>query len=318
MTLSWMNLGNYLNNATLHLTIKTDRITDTNLAELAGTWAPALPQDLNDRQTYQEALAHHLVALGHVVITLLHASSQCWDVFEGYIREGNEKGYWEAQDMDSNVTRMCKVPVLQLIQDVKIWWDSIYLMIQQLWLLEQPINAFLDHPNNRDLKKYKLSQMEWNVLQDFKAILEVPHHAIQVLSHEKLPTICNYLKAFKRFYVTGKRWEKIQAMHALLPIYKKMGDMKAYLIAMILNPNKCLKWICKHWNPTNIEKMLRVIHDTAYGLVDDDDDDEDDSFTDKGFGRSVEEELSLYLNMKLSCVGIDSLKFWELMESMIR
>ncbi|KIK10797.1 hypothetical protein PISMIDRAFT_123913 [Pisolithus microcarpus 441] len=66
--------------------------------------------------------------------------------------------------MDGNVIGTCKVTVLQLIQDVKTWWDSVYLMIQQLWLLEQPIDAFLDHPNNRDLKKYKLSQMEWNVL----------------------------------------------------------------------------------------------------------------------------------------------------------
>ncbi|KAI6017082.1 hypothetical protein EDC04DRAFT_2576935, partial [Pisolithus marmoratus] len=72
------------------------RITDADLAELAGTWALALPQDLNDRQTYQEALAHDLVALGHAVITSLCASSQCQDVFEDYIREGNEKGYWEA------------------------------------------------------------------------------------------------------------------------------------------------------------------------------------------------------------------------------
>ncbi|KIK10798.1 hypothetical protein PISMIDRAFT_20092 [Pisolithus microcarpus 441] len=72
------------------------RITDVDLAELAGAWALALPQDLNDRQTYQEALACNPVALGHAVITLLHASGQLQDAFEDYIREGNEKGYWEA------------------------------------------------------------------------------------------------------------------------------------------------------------------------------------------------------------------------------
>ncbi|KAI6007483.1 hypothetical protein EDC04DRAFT_2611368 [Pisolithus marmoratus] len=180
---------------------QSKRITDTDLAELAGTWALAPPQDLHDRQTYQEALACNPVALGCAVITSLCASSQYQDAFEDYIREGNEKGYWEARDMDSNMTGMCKVTILQLIQDVKTWWDSIYLMIWWLWLLEQPIDTFLNHPNNRDLKKYKLSWMEWNVLQDFEAILEVPHHATQVLSHEKLPTICNFLKAFERFYV---------------------------------------------------------------------------------------------------------------------
>ncbi|KIM50933.1 hypothetical protein SCLCIDRAFT_72870, partial [Scleroderma citrinum Foug A] len=65
---------------------------------------------------------------------------------------------------------------------------------------------FIELPKNADIRKHKLSKMEWNVLKDFELILEVPHQAIMVLSSECLPTVCKYLAAFKQFYVT---WQKI-------------------------------------------------------------------------------------------------------------
>ncbi|KAF8833973.1 hypothetical protein BDN67DRAFT_915916 [Paxillus ammoniavirescens] len=57
-----------------------------------------------------------------------------------------------------------KIDVLQLLRDVKTCWDSVYYMICCLCYLRQPIDAFLDQPNNKDLKKYKLSRTQWNVL----------------------------------------------------------------------------------------------------------------------------------------------------------
>ncbi|KIK13197.1 hypothetical protein PISMIDRAFT_80816, partial [Pisolithus microcarpus 441] len=165
------------------------KITDINLAEIACAWALAVCQDLNDRQTYKEALAHDLIALGHAIIT-----------------------------------------------------------------------------------KYKLSQMEWKVLQDFEAILEVPHQVIQALSYKKLPTVCDYLKAFERFYINQEKMGK-SPCNACLSLYIQeglswankyytcMGGTKAYLI--FLNPNECLKWIHKHWDSVGVEKTLMVIHDTV-------------------------------------------------------
>ncbi|KIK78122.1 hypothetical protein PAXRUDRAFT_164837, partial [Paxillus rubicundulus Ve08.2h10] len=71
-----------------------EKITDTTLTEIAGKWVSALPQDLNDRQTYQQALTHDPLTLGCAVVASLCASGQHHDVFEEYIKEGNEKGYY--------------------------------------------------------------------------------------------------------------------------------------------------------------------------------------------------------------------------------
>ncbi|KIK76282.1 hypothetical protein PAXRUDRAFT_170396, partial [Paxillus rubicundulus Ve08.2h10] len=106
-----------------------------------------------------------------------------------------------------------------------------------------PINNFLKCPNNKDLKKHKLSQMEWKVLQDFEAILEVPHNSIQALSSKRLLTVCNYLKLFEKLYVDWERMSKNPNNAQLAPFIQEglrwvakydnhMSDTKAYLISM--------------------------------------------------------------------------------------
>ncbi|KIM50516.1 hypothetical protein SCLCIDRAFT_145270, partial [Scleroderma citrinum Foug A] len=147
-------------------------LTNAGITEIAEAWVSSLPQDLNDRQTYQEALAQDPIALGHTIVQVMHASIQQRDTFEEYIKEGNNQGYWDIYHNDGRVEHI-KIDVLQLIRNVKTWWDSIYYMICHLQYLKEPINRFLNLPNNKDLKKYKLSEMEWNVLRDFKVLLKV-------------------------------------------------------------------------------------------------------------------------------------------------
>ncbi|KIK22934.1 hypothetical protein PISMIDRAFT_55772, partial [Pisolithus microcarpus 441] len=98
-----------------------------------------------------------------------------------------------------------RINILQLLCNMKTHWDSIYYMICHLHYLHQPIDLFLDKPNNKDMKKYKLLPMQWNVLPDFKLILEILHQAIHTLSSECLPTLCKYLITFKKFYETWIR-----------------------------------------------------------------------------------------------------------------
>ncbi|KAI5996803.1 hypothetical protein EDC04DRAFT_2511595, partial [Pisolithus marmoratus] len=98
-----------------------------------------------------------------------------------------------------------RIDVLQLLHDVKTRWDSIYYMIHHLCYLCQLIDSFLDRPNNKDMKKYRLSPMQWNVLWDFELILEILHQAICALSSECLPTLCKYLIPFEKFYDTWIR-----------------------------------------------------------------------------------------------------------------
>jgi hypothetical protein len=87
-----------------------------------------------------------------------------------------------------------KVKQLQLLWDVCTRWDSVYHMISRLhamrpvsykltlyyvtsWLItpisKQALDDFLALPNHRDLVAYRLTPMEWQVLQDFEMILQV-------------------------------------------------------------------------------------------------------------------------------------------------
>ncbi|KAF9222733.1 hypothetical protein BS17DRAFT_707780 [Gyrodon lividus] len=193
-----------------HFTLDNADNNDTFMAKLACLLASrdidfdAKDHHLNDCQTYKDALERDPIALGCAVVQALRASGQHQDAFEDFIKEGNTKGYWEEEDKDGEAIKI-KINVLQLIRDVKTCWDSVYYMIRRLRLLQQPIDAFLEQPNNKDLKKHKLSTMEWKVLKDIEVILEVPHQAMQTLSSERLPTLCKYLTTFEHFYISWKK-----------------------------------------------------------------------------------------------------------------
>jgi hypothetical protein len=117
-----------------------DKLTDMNIHDIAEAWVSTLPQDLNDRQTYQDALERDPIALGRAVVQALRASGQRRDAFEDFIKEGNTKGYWEEEDKDGEAIKV-KIDVLQLIRDVKTRWDSVYYMIRRLRLLQQVSNS---------------------------------------------------------------------------------------------------------------------------------------------------------------------------------
>ncbi|KAI6021163.1 hypothetical protein EDC04DRAFT_2607287 [Pisolithus marmoratus] len=125
------------------------------------------------KKIHNEALESDLISLGRSIVQSLHASGQWQDVFKAYIIEGNQNGYWDTEDANGTPTgKKMQIDVLQLLHDITTHWDSVYYMICHLCYLHQPINTFFEHLNNKDLKKYKLSKMQWKVLQDFELILE--------------------------------------------------------------------------------------------------------------------------------------------------
>ena len=50
-----------------------DMLTNTELTEVAMAW-PISPQDLSNRQTYQEALSQNPITLGHNIVQASHSS----------------------------------------------------------------------------------------------------------------------------------------------------------------------------------------------------------------------------------------------------
>jgi hypothetical protein len=81
-----------------------------------------------------------------------------------------------------------QVKSLQLLCNVHTWWDSVFYMLRRpqemhpvsfLTILkipahvsQQAVDCFLG-VHNQELAKYKLTTMEWSVLQDFEMVLGV-------------------------------------------------------------------------------------------------------------------------------------------------
>jgi hypothetical protein len=90
---------------------------------------------------------------------------------------------------------------------------------------------------NRELVTYKLSEMEWSILQDFEVILEVctshkypgmhfdkkyqvPHMVQQVMSGEATPILAGAIPAFEMFMT---QWENLGAKHPTLTPWISIG-----------------------------------------------------------------------------------------------
>ncbi|KAJ6586163.1 ribonuclease H-like domain-containing protein, partial [Mycena capillaripes] len=141
----------------------------------------------------------------------------------------------------SEVLRALQMKDLQLLRDVDTRWSSTLIMIDRAILLREAIDKFLSDTQFQDLKKYKLSDKEWEALEAFKRILAVPHAFQQRLSAEKTPTLGDALPAFEAMI---SQWEKQQAQHPetahivqqgidKLECYReRVEDVPAYILSM--------------------------------------------------------------------------------------
>lgn len=89
--------------------------------------------------------------------------------------------------------------------------------------------------------RHRLSDVEWAVLQDFEAILNVPHQVQQTMSKEANPVLSGSIPAFEMFMTT---WERLGEKHPRLKpftdiglrwatkYYSRMDNTDAYIVAM--------------------------------------------------------------------------------------
>jgi hypothetical protein len=107
------------------------KITDVTLADTANKFVAMIPSADPDKQTFEEAAKQDPIALGGAVVWSIHASGQRCQNFEETIKDGNVK-HWFGTNLEGE---FIVVPFLQLLQDVKTRWDSVYSMMSCLCVM---------------------------------------------------------------------------------------------------------------------------------------------------------------------------------------
>ncbi|KIL54933.1 hypothetical protein M378DRAFT_182369 [Amanita muscaria Koide BX008] len=214
-----------------------------------------------------------VVVLCRNTVRAIRASGQRIERFENTIEVGNEKE-WFGVDKDGDPIILKS---LQLLRDVRTRWDSVYFMIQRFLQLRQAIEHFLTNPLNKDIAHLRMTDAEWNQLEDFGAVLMIPHVVQHSLCAEKLPTLASSLPNFEMFMTA---WETLGAKHPPLKryteiglkwatkYYRRMDNTKAYVIAMFLNPSFRMAWITSHWDEKYIRQATKTIKETICTLTD--------------------------------------------------
>ena len=107
--------------------------TDADFSAIGAAWVDALdPTIIINKTAYVAALRQDPVALGCDIVRLVCASSLHCESFNNILVTGNKSNWFISND-----SKLMKLPVLKLLRDVKLHWDSIYLMINCLHVLKQ-------------------------------------------------------------------------------------------------------------------------------------------------------------------------------------
>ena len=226
-------------------------------------------------------------------------------------------------------------------------------MINRLRILRPAIDSFLASPVNKDLQTLRLTDIEWNTLQDIEAILAVPHAAQQTMSKESTPILSGSIPAFEMFMSSWEQLaEKIPRLKPFIDeglkwafkYYERMDRTDAYIVAMTINPAVRTSWIKKHWGADCLEKaeitfrdLMQEYRDRAKPVAPDEDlpttpavasveawqtldtqyglDDMFETVEESGELAMVNEEYEAYVKGPLSKLGTNLLQFWSMSDS---
>ena len=111
--------------------------TNADLAEASTEFVAALPPDLPDRQTFEEAVKRDPVALGRNIVRVLRSSGQRRDLFDDIVQDGNVKGWFQAGTPPEHI----QLPLVQLLRDMITRWDTVFYMVRRLREM-RPVGQF--------------------------------------------------------------------------------------------------------------------------------------------------------------------------------
>ena len=145
-----------------------EEFSTPDLEKIGKAWVDCFDDDAVDKEKFLEAVEKNPVALGHNIVRIIRASGLRRDEFDKIIVTGNLQQWFKSPS-----GTVIQIPEVQLLRDVRTRWDSIFYMLNQLLALRLAIECFLSLPAQKDLVGFKMTDMEWFVLQEFENILDV-------------------------------------------------------------------------------------------------------------------------------------------------
>jgi hypothetical protein len=141
------------------------------------------------------------------------------------------------------------------------------------------VKVFLSEDRNEEIKdKHALKATDLVVLTDIRDVLKVFHHAQELLSSERTPTLSLVLPSYEiliqilRAFLTHIRFRHlhfaIRAAMAKLDIYVESARQNAcYGISMFLNPTSKQSWMSKHWPAIEVDSCMQKLKDAMLAYV---------------------------------------------------
>lgn len=124
--------------------------------------------------------------------------------------------------------------------------------------------------NNPGARIPVVSHKQYEILQDLSAVLSVLHHAQQLLSAERTPTIALALPVYEAIIQALRRLRSVfpELEHAITPgiskiedYVEKTRDVPVYALAMAINPALKFEWMRKHWSALERERAVIAVKD---------------------------------------------------------
>ncbi|KAK2462579.1 hypothetical protein APHAL10511_005402 [Amanita phalloides] len=142
----------------------------------------------------------------------------------------------------------------QLLQDVSTRWSSTLLMIKRVLLLKKAIIDITNDSELHDLNKFQLVDRDWQTLENYNTILEIPHAFQDILGTESTPTLPYTLPAFAAFIqrwtdlvYNNPDWDNViqPGLDKLETYERELIKTPAYVLAMAIDPRNKLSYYSK-------------------------------------------------------------------------
>ncbi|EIN08900.1 hypothetical protein PUNSTDRAFT_32066, partial [Punctularia strigosozonata HHB-11173 SS5] len=174
------------------------------------------------------------------------------------IRQGNDSEVWPE-----------RIPERQLTRDCETRWSSTSLMLERVLDANEVCSSL--NIIQAGLHTLLLNKDQYTVTCDIEDVLRIPHHAQELLSAEKTPTLPVALPAYEQVL---SLWRALRIELQYLSPYIEFGISKieeyvarsrrsrAYVLAIVINPAIKFRWIEDQWTEEECEEARRWVIDT--------------------------------------------------------